>query len=211
MEKQKITAVIFDMGQVLIHWTPFAVTEHLGLPKEDMDLLLKEMFNTVEWISLDHGTLTREQAVERVKKRIPERLWPAVEETVFGWWKQPLKPIAGMADLVRELRQKGYGLYVLSNAGTDLRDYFFRIPGAECFDGILVSAEEKLIKPIPAIYQRLAEKFNLDLGKCVFIDDSPANIEVAIQIGLPGIQFKGDVRRLRKELREMGVEVAEAT
>ncbi len=211
MEKQKITAVIFDMGQVLIHWTPFAVTEHLGLPKEDMDLLLKEMFNTVEWISLDHGTLTREQAVERVKKRIPERLWPAVEETVFGWWKQPLKPIAGMADLVRELKQKGYGLYVLSNAGTDLRDYFFRIPGAECFDGILVSAEEKLIKPIPAIYQRLAEKFNLDLGKCVFIDDSPANIEVAIQIGLPGIQFKGDVRRLRKELREMGVEVAEAT
>ena len=211
MEKQKITAVIFDMGQVLIHWTPFAVTEHLGLPKEDMDLLLKEMFNTVEWISLDHGTLTREQAVERVKKRIPERLWPAVEETVFGWWRQPLKPIAGMADLVRELKQKGYGLYVLSNAGTDLRDYFFRIPGAECFDGILVSAEEKLIKPIPAIYQRLAEKFNLDLGKCVFIDDSPANIEVAIQIGLPGIQFKGDVRRLRKELREMGVEVAEAT
>ena len=211
MEKQKITAVIFDMGQVLIHWTPFAVTEHLGLPKEDMDLLLKEMFNTVEWISLDHGTLTREQAVERVKKRIPERLWPAVEETVFGWWKQPLKPIAGMADLVRELKQKDYGLYVLSNAGTDLRDYFFRIPGAECFDGILVSAEEKLIKPIPAIYQRLAEKFNLDLGKCVFIDDSPANIEVAIQIGLPGIQFKGDVRRLRKELREMGVEVAEAT
>ncbi len=211
MENKKITTVVFDMGQVLIHWTPFAVTEHLGLSKEDMDLLLKEMFNTVEWVCLDHGTLTREQAVARVEKRIPERLWPAVEETIFGWWKRPLKPMKGMAELVRELKQKGYKLYVLSNAGTDLRDYFFRIPGSECFDGIMVSAEEKLIKPMPAIYHRLAEKFQLDLGECVFIDDAPANIEVAIQTGLPGIQFKGDVTRLRKELREIGVDVAEAT
>lgn len=211
MENQKVTAVVFDMGQVLIHWTPAIVTRHLDLTKEDMDLLLREMFVSVEWICLDHGTLTREQAEARFKKRIPERLWFAVEETIYRWWQQPLLPMEGMAELVRELKQKGYGLYVLSNAGTDLRDYFFRIPGSECFDGIMVSAEEKLLKPMPEIYRHLAEKFQLNLGSCVFIDDSPANIEVAIQTGLPGIQFKGDVPRLRKELREIGVDVAEAT
>lgn len=211
METKNINTVVFDMGQVLIHWTPFAVTEHMGLNEADMSILLKEMFQSVEWVSLDHGTLTREQAAARVKQRIPERLWPAVEETVFGWWRRPLKPMEGMADLVRELKQKGYHLYVLSNAGLDLREYFHRIPGAECFEGIMVSAEEKLIKPMPAIYRRLAEKFGLDLGSCVFIDDAPANIEVAIQTGMNGIQFRGDVARLRKELRELDIDVAEAT
>ena len=82
METKKITTVVFDMGQVLIHWTPFSVTDHLGLSEEDMSILLREMFQSVEWVSLDHGTLTREQAVERVKTRVPERLWPAVEETI---------------------------------------------------------------------------------------------------------------------------------
>ena len=70
MEAKKITTVVFDMGQVLIHWTPFAVTDHLGLSEEDMSILLREMFQSVEWVSLDHGTLTREQAVERVKTRV---------------------------------------------------------------------------------------------------------------------------------------------
>lgn len=208
MEAKKITTVVFDMGQVLIHWTPFAVTDHLGLSEEDMSILLREMFQSVEWVSLDHGTLTREQAVERVKTRVPERLWPAVEETIFGWWRRPLKPMEGMAELVRELKGKGYHLYVLSNAGTDLRDYFDRIPGSECFEGVMVSAEEKLIKPMPAIYERLAKKFELDLGECVFIDDAPANIEVAIQTGMRGIQFRLDVPRLRRELRELEVEVS---
>ena len=64
MEAKKITTVVFDMGQVLIHWTPFSVTDHLGLSEEDMSILLGEMFQSVEWVSLDHGTLTREQAVE---------------------------------------------------------------------------------------------------------------------------------------------------
>ena len=113
-----------------------------------------------------------------------------------------------MAELVRELKGKGYHLYVLSNAGTDLRDYFDRIPGAECFEGIMVSAEEKLLKPMPAIYEGLAKKFELDLGECVFIDDAPANIEVAIQTGMRGIQFRLDVPRLRRELRELEVEVS---
>ena len=66
MEAKKITTVVFDMGQVLIHWTPFSVTDHLGLSEEDMSILLGEMFQSVEWVSLDHGTLTREQAVEAI-------------------------------------------------------------------------------------------------------------------------------------------------
>ena len=210
MEK-KITTIVFDMGQVLIHWTPMKIVEHMGLTEQDKALLMTELFQSVEWVQTDHGTIELNQVVTQVNARLPQHLHPAVEEIVMGWWHRPLVPMEGMGDVVKELKEQGYGIYLLSNANVDLRRYFPRIPGSQYFDGLMVSAEEKLIKPQHEIFRALYSRFHLDPARCLFIDDSPANIEAALCTGMDGIIFRGSAARLRRELREKGVNIAAAT
>ena len=204
-----IDTIVFDMGQVLIHWTGALMIERYHLSPEDNALLLRELFGDVEWVGVDHGILTEEEAAQAVCRRVPERLHGVVREVTTGWWKHTLVPLEGMAELVRELKAAGYGIYLLSNAGRPLRGYFPRIPGAECFDGLMVSAEERLLKPWPEIYRRLLDRFHLDAERCIFIDDIPTNVEGALSVGLHGCVFKGDVRELRQKLRREGIRCAE--
>ena len=209
--QQQIDSIVFDMGQVLIHWQPLALIAHMDLTEKQKELLLTELFQSVEWVQSDHGTIALEQIVTQVCRRLPEDLHPAVEELVLGWWRRPLVPMEGMAELIRELKEKGYNIYLLSNASVDLRKYFHRIPGSEYFDGLMVSAEERLLKPQHEIYHTLYSRFRLEPGRCLFIDDSPANIEGALCTGMEGIIFRGDTARLRRELVQRGIDVALAT
>ena len=74
------------------------------------------------------------------------------------------------------------------------------------FDGGLVSGEEKLMKPDPAIYRRLCERYGVDPAKAVFIDDSLANVEGARRIGMHALHFSS-VERLLGDLQALGVRV----
>lgn len=139
--------------------------------------------------------------------KLPERLHPCVDKTVFGWWKEPILPMAGMADLVEELKQNGYGLYLLSNARKEADQFFKTVSGSEYFDGILFSHMLSLLKPQPAIFRQLYSRFALDPDTCVFIDDVSANIEAGKNTGMRGIVFTGDAKQLRRELLKMGVSV----
>lgn len=206
-----IDTIVFDMGQVLIHWKPELLIAHLELAEEEQRLLQRELFQSVEWVQLDRGSITGETAAEQVCRRLPEKLHPAVHTVVSGWWQRPLVPMEGMAELVRELKGNGYRIFLLSNASVDLRKYFHRIPGSECFDGLLVSAEEKLIKPQWEIFETLYRRFELNPENCFFVDDSPANVEAALCTGMAGTIFRGDVNRLRWELRAAGIRCAETT
>ena len=202
-----IRNIVFDMGQVLIRWRPEEILEHFDLTGEEKTILLQELFWSPEWTQQDRGILTEGEMIERVSARLPESLHAAVEEVIKAWHVWHLTPMPGMAELVRRLQAQGYGIYLLSNASTALRGYFPRIPGSECFDGLMVSAEEKLLKPQHEIYERLYERFGLVPEQCVFIDDSPANIEGAMLTGMQGIVFRGDTERLRRELRALGIMV----
>ena len=65
---------------------------------------------------------------------------------------------------------------------------------------------------MPEIYEKFFEKFfekfSLKREECFFIDDSPANIEASLYVGMPGAVFHNDIRRLRRELRAAGVDIA---
>ncbi len=174
-----IRNVIFDMGQVLIHWSPSLLTAAWPLTQAEKALLHREVFAGAEWVALAHGSITEEAALEAICPRLPESLRGYARELVTAWWVPPLTPMEGMEELLRELKARGLGLYVLSNANLRLRQYFPRIPGSDCFTGIMVSAEEKLLKPQHAIYHRLLERFGLRAAACFFIEDSTANIEAA--------------------------------
>ena len=204
-----IKNIVFDMGQVLIHWTAQQMTSYLDLPEADAMLVERELFRNVEWVQLDRGVISEEDAIASICRRLPEHLHEGVRQLITGWWNWPLVPVAGMAELVRELKSMGYGIYLLSNASSHLHEYFHRIPGAECFEGKVVSGDLKLLKPQAEIFHALYSKFNLNPAECVFIDDAPANAEGAIRTGMQSLVFYGDITRLRKELRAMDIMVSE--
>jgi len=199
--------IIFDMGQVLIRWDPDDLIRRSGVPEEDRPLLREAVFSSVEWIRLDRGSISQEDALRAMCRELPERLHRVAGELVRGWWKYPLHPIPGMADLIAELKGLGYGIYLLSNASSQLHDYFRRIPGSEHFDGMIVSADWKLLKPQHEIFETLFREYDLEPASCFFIDDLNTNIEGAWEAGMPGAVFNGDIGKLRRALRDAGVPV----
>ena len=204
-----IRNVIFDMGGVLIDWNPAAIVARLGRSRDDSALLLREVFGGMEWTSMDHGIMTQQEGYERICRRLPGQLHEDARSCVFDWWKDSLSPIPGMAELIREIKALGYGIYLLSNATSTLHQFFDRIPGSECFDGKLVSADVRLLKPQHEIFELLFETFSLRPEECFFIDDNAANIDGAFAVGMPGAVFFRDFARLRGELRAAGVSVKE--
>lgn len=202
-----IRNIVFDMGNVLIHWCPAVFAERLGVPEEDRPLLIREVFDSVEWVQLDRGSISMEEGVAAMCGRLPERLHGVARELAVNWWKDCLMPVEGMEDLIRELKGLGYGVYLLSNAKEDLPDYFNRIPGSQYFDGKIVSADWKLLKPQHEIYEALFREYGLPPVTCFFIDDLSVNIEGARNVGMPGAVFDGDMDALRRALRAAGVPV----
>ena len=203
-----IRNVVFDMGGVLIAWDPDRIVARLGLSEEDSRLLRREVFQSVEWVCLDRGSLSEQEALESMGRRLPERLCEAALRCIF-WWKDELWPMEGMAELIRELDGLGYGVYLLSNATSALHGYFHRIPGSEHFRGHIVSADWKLLKPQHEIYEKLFFEYSLDPAECLFLDDYPPNIEGAKRCGMEGLVFYQDMERLRHELQSLGVNVKE--
>ena len=203
-----IKNILFDMGQVLIRFDQKYFIKRLGIEDVDLDLLLREVYRSVEWVQMDRGTLREEDAFRSISKRLPERLHDAAWKLIC-MWDRPILEIAGMYELVEELKGLGYGIYLLSNASVRQHDYWPRIPASRFFDGKLISADVHVIKPQPEIYRLCLEKFGLQAEECFFIDDAPANIEGALCCGIAGAVFHGDAKLLRSQLRTAGIPVTE--
>lgn len=196
--------IVFDMGNVLLRFDREEFLDAAGVAKEDREILLRRVFLSTDWVKLDWGTHDEEEAVERMCLGLPARLHPAVRRLVERW-DEPIRPMEGMEALVRELKDKGYTLYLLSNASRRQHAYWPRVPGQDCFAGTVISADLGIIKPDAAIYEALYKKFSLKPEECLFIDDSPYNIEGGIRTGMDGIVFYGDVPALRAELKARSI------
>ena len=200
--------IVFDMGQVLMDFAPSKFIARLGYTGEDAEALRQEIFRGWEWVAFDRGDITGEDVVNSACSRLPARLHGAARELVFHWWENMI-PMPGAKELVTELHDKGYDMYVLSNASQDFHKYFDLIPGSEFLPRArrLVSSDHKLLKPEHEIYELFFRTFGLAPESCVFIDDNPPNVEAARRLGMQAVVHRGDVARLRRELRELGVDV----
>jgi len=200
--------IVFDMGGVLLDFNPNRYVYRHNLQGEDRNLILREVFGSYEWLQLDRGDATYEEAIESMCKRLPEHLHEECRYFVYNWWVGPIYPIPGMEQLMRDLYQKGIEMYVLSNAALSLRKYAFRVPGFQFAKDIFVSAEWKMLKPERQIFEKFLDVFQLDADNCFFIDDNPANVAGAIQAGIHGAVFYGDVNRVRTQIGEfLGMEL----
>ncbi len=201
-----IKNIVFDMGRVLVDFRPKEIMERFGVPEEDRQLIQNELFLSLQWVRMDRGAISDEEACENMCKNVPERLHKYVREIIFNWDK-PIIPVPGVAELVHELKDMGYGIYLLSNVSRRHSEYWSRVPGHEYFDGLFLSANYGLLKPHYEIYKKFFEEFSLKPEECLFIDDAPANIEGALCCGMEGIVFHNDIEDLRNKLRLRDINV----
>ena len=150
------------------------------------------------------GVIPEEQALAQMCSRLPERLRRPAALCMENWHRYCMWPIEGAGDVVREYKEKGYGIYLCSNASIRLLDCYRQvIPAIECFDGVLFSAEVKCMKPQKEMYLHLFERFGLKPEECYFIDDQPLNIEGARSCGMDGFCHRdGSAETLRKALEK---------
>lgn len=200
-----IRNIVFDMGNVLIRFDPDSFMDRVGITDpEDRKIVNRELFASVEWALMDMGLETEDTFEPKVLARIPNRLREKVRELLRNW-AYPRQYIPGMPELVQRLKNAGYGIYLLSNASVGQPAYWNQLPVSKLFDGTLVSAFVKTVKPCPAIYRLFTEEFKLEEAECVFIDDAPINVAAAVACGWQGIVFHGDPAELEEKLKAIGV------
>lgn len=199
-----IRHIVFDMGQVLVNFNIGLFTDRLRLSEADAALIRREVLTTVEWCAWIAAPSPMTMRWRGCRARLPRHLHGTAEYLVRRW-NDPIVPVEGMADVARDLKNAGYDLYLLSNASTRQHTYWHDIPGSEYFSGTFISADYRLLKPEDAIYQAFFRKFGLKPEDCLFIDDSPANIEASENAGMAGIVFHGDAAHLRCQLADRGI------
>lgn len=202
-----IRNIVFDMGNVLIRFDPEHFIDREGVTDpSDRKLIMDELFNSVEWAQMDRGILEEKTAEPFILERIPARLHPAVKNLLYHW-AIPGDEMEGMRELVAELKEAGYRLFLLSNASTAQHRYWPLFPVSRFFDGKLISCDVKVVKPMREIYQIFTDRFLLDPEECLFIDDAPANVAAAITCGWHGIVFHHNSLQLRNDMRRSGIRI----
>lgn len=200
----EITAIVFDMGNVLViddlQAFARAYTDH---PAE-VTLLVEEVIGSSEWAEWDRGTILVPDAARAIAARMPAHL-ARVPADMMARWHRELVPMPGMEALIRRLKGAGHGIYLLSNTGLSYYDYRAGLPAIDCFDGEYVTAEYHFLKPERAVYDSFCETFRLSPGQCFFVDDKAVNIQGAVDAGWQGFVFGGDIAALEAALAAAGV------
>lgn len=197
-----IKNLVFDMGNVLIKWTPDLIMDYYNIYDEpERSTLKRVMFASIEWALLDWGKLTADEAEKRFQARLPKEYWPHIHNAMY--WFDHVHNVDGMVDFIKRKKEQGYGIYLLSNAPAFVYDYKASVPGLEYFDGIIISGCVGLVKPMPEIYQLLFNKFNLNPAECLFVDDLTLNCAGALLQGMQAIVFKGDPQDVEDYLNEL--------
>jgi len=201
-----IHAVIFDVGKVLYDWSPRFLYERLIDDDRALEAFLRDVVTTDWHFQHDAGRPFAETSAELIAQ------FPEHEALIAAWGPRFNDsigdPVPGMHALVEELDAAGVPLFAITNFSGEFWPPF-RAREAALFDrfrDVVVSGDEKLVKPDPAIYRLALERFGLAPHETVFIDDNRDNIAGAAALGIAAIHFT-DADTLRRELTGIGLPV----
>lgn len=195
--------IVFDFGAVLVDWNPHYVFDPYFGDKEKSDWFLTNICDSKWNAQMDCGKPFA-QGVAELSAEHPE--WKKEIELYWHRWKDMMgDAIPGMYELVKELKDKGFRIYGLTNWSNET---FYTIcddyPVFSLLDGKVVSGDECLIKPDPAIFRLLLDRYGLEAGESIFVDDNRANVEAASGVGMKGLRFVS-ADQLREDLRALGI------
>ena len=197
-----IKNVIFDFGQVLVHFEPEYMVRQYVTDEYDVKLLSEVIFDRLYWDRLDLGTITDDETIALCRERLPNRLWD-VAEKIYRNWIYNIPEIDGMSDLIKYIKKEyGVGVYVLSNISHYFADHSHRVDILKHSDGSVFSARIGITKPDHRIFDYLCKKFGITPNEAIFVDDSEKNINSAREFGLQGYLFDGDAKKLKEYLSQ---------
>ena len=200
--------IIFDFGKVLIHYEPKKMIADFTDSADAIEEIAPVLFDRLYWDRLDLGTIEDDELLDSVCKRLPEKYHKIAREAYRRWFARcPL--IDGMEELVCELKEKGYSLFLLSNISKELAVEYHEVPHLERlfsnFDGLVFSGAVGVVKPEPAIYLHLLSKYNIKAKETIFIDDSQKNLDGGAACGINPVFFDGNVSNLRSTLKKLSI------
>lgn len=188
--------VIFDFGGVVCTFSQDAILDDF-CTGEAHARLKPVLFRS--WQALDEGTADYEEYVAETLKLLDGED-KQIAQRFFREWHRSMRPIPGVWALIGELKARGYGVYLLSNASTWFAGHLDDYPILRLFDGRLISAPEKMAKPEERIYRLALERFGLNAAETLFVDDRAENTEAAERVGIAGFVFDGDAEKLRERI-----------
>lgn len=196
-----IHTLVFDLGGVLIDWNPeYLYRKIFSDPAERAHFL--ENICTQEWNEQQDAGRPIKEATE-----ILIREHPSYEEEIrayYGRWGEMLGGAIGETVVILKhfIESKAHRVYALTNWSAETFPIAQeRFEFLDWFEGVIVSGEEKMKKPDPAIYRLLQQRYGIQPKQTLFIDDSPANIEAATKLGFQTIHFRHP-QQLELELRQ---------
>jgi glucose-1-phosphatase len=199
-----IKNIIFDIGNVLLTFEPKVYVKS-KVNGEKADEIYESIFRSEEWLMLDRGTISEEDAKANIINKKTEN--ESYINLVFENWYDILTPIEGSIEVLKKLKENGYSIFYLSNFQLVAFEYvtkkydFFNL-----FNGGIVSFNEKLLKPETEIYEKIMDKYKLKPEETVFIDDTIENVKTAIKYGIKGI-ILGEPKSLIYELEKIAVSI----
>lgn len=194
--------LVFDFGNVLVEFRPerhlleIAGSEAAALELRDL------IWESVPWKAGDIGKLSREESIAELCGMYPDRaeLLGRIMRECSAWLTMP----GDTAALLGELKAAGFRLFYISNTNPD--DFEFMTTAHRAIremEGGVASFKEGVLKPDEKIYRLLLDRYGLEAGECLFVDDMPVNTAAAERVGFRTVTLTGGAGTLRRALTEI--------
>ena len=199
-----ITTIIFDIGNVLADFTWKEHYASFGYDEAMVERIAKATVMNPAWNENDRGVMKIEDILQAFVDSDPE-----IEQDIRKVLDN-VKTIVRRNDYaipwIQDLKSKGYCLLYLSNFSEKAEtECAYALDFIPYLDGGILSYQEKVVKPMPEIYEILIERYNLVPEECVFIDDTMENLAGAQKFGIHTIHFRSRTQAI-EELRKLGVD-----
>jgi 2-haloacid dehalogenase len=199
-----IENIVFDFGGVLVDWNPRHLYASEFADPDEMEYFLA-MVCTPEWNLRQDAGRTFAEGIEELEQLYPN--YSVMIRKYFSEWHKMLKgEITENVRLLNRLQSSSkFTLFGLTNWSAETMPIARRrFSFLDNFTGIVVSGEEKMVKPDKEIYRLLLKRYHLQAEGCLFIDDVELNILTAREMGFHTIHYHGEVR-LAEELERRGI------
>ncbi len=196
--------ILFDMGNVIMDFSPDYILSNYTSDVKLINRLKDKIFFNPVWGKSDAGEATEDDVYAEVVKTLEEEYHDIIRRVVYGWYEHKTENEEIYSLMVR-LKEKGYRLFLCSNAAESFYKYESGIKAFGLLDAKIVSADIKRVKPNADFFSYVLETYSLNPSECFFIDDLIANVKGAYDCGIDGYWYNGNAKLLSEFMERVGI------